>query len=291
MIYHLENQHIIAKINARGCELSYLFDKNGNRNYLYEGKSEGWSRQSPILFPVIGRLHNDSIIVEGEAYGMPVHGFAKDCFFKKVEESDSHVKMLLSHSSETLEVFPYKFDFFVTHSIENSTLRVLYKIVNKDDKTIYASVGGHPGFKLEQNTKLEDYSIVFNRRIDVITRRRYRDLLSLTKEIIELDVNRYKLKPDDFRNGPIIIEDLVSSAMLINEEINFKVILNFDGFEVLGLWTRESMVDDAEFICIEPWCGIDDLEGSLPCEFGDKPRIKRIEVGKALDLSYSITIG
>ncbi len=291
MIYCLENENVIAKIKAHGCELIYLFDKSSRRNYLYEGKSEAWNRQSPILFPIIGKVRNGSIVVDGHSYYMPVHGFAKDSYFECISKSNSELKMLLRHSEKTLEMYPFKFDLIITHTIKDATLSISFEIINTDSKPIYASIGGHPGFKLERNTSIEAYTLVFDKRIDIATRRRYNDLLSITKETIVDNAKSYNIKKNDFRSGPMIIEDWVNRVTLINESIGYSVKVDMDDFDVLGLWTRESMIENAEFICIEPWCGIDDLEGTLSCEFKEKARVKEIEVGKCRSLSYSITLG
>ena len=55
----LKNAYITAKVNSLGAELCSLQGEKSKREYLWNGNPEYWNRCSPILFPFVGRLHEN----------------------------------------------------------------------------------------------------------------------------------------------------------------------------------------------------------------------------------------
>ena len=87
-------------------------------------------------------------MVNGHAYPMPRHGFARQSDFELLEADDTHAAFSLTANEETLKGYPFEFDFQVIYALIDNALRVAYKVINLDDKTIYFSVGGHPAFSV-----------------------------------------------------------------------------------------------------------------------------------------------
>jgi galactose mutarotase-like enzyme len=48
-----------------------------------------------LLFPVVGSLVEDRLVVEGKAYSLPRHGFARRSLFTCVEQGADHVRFTL----------------------------------------------------------------------------------------------------------------------------------------------------------------------------------------------------
>ena len=74
MIITLSNTKISASINTIGAELIQL--EKDNKNYIWTVDEAFWNKTSPILFPIVGRLKNDSYSINGKSYELPRHGFA-----------------------------------------------------------------------------------------------------------------------------------------------------------------------------------------------------------------------
>ena len=55
----IKNEFLTAKINELGAELVSL--KNGENEYIWEGKKEIWPNSCPIMFPICGGLKDDLI--------------------------------------------------------------------------------------------------------------------------------------------------------------------------------------------------------------------------------------
>ena len=56
MFYKIENDYLSAEINDAGAELHSIYSKENDFEYLWGGNPDIWYGQSPILFPIVGRL-------------------------------------------------------------------------------------------------------------------------------------------------------------------------------------------------------------------------------------------
>ena len=80
MNYEIKNEYIKAKIKSFGAELNSLQKIDDSLEYIWQGDKEFWARHSPILFPIVGRLKNDSYFYKNQKYNMSQHGFARDFY-------------------------------------------------------------------------------------------------------------------------------------------------------------------------------------------------------------------
>lgn len=137
----------MLEINVKnpGAELSSI--RLNGKEMLHDGKTF-WERQAPILFPTVGRLHDNKTIINGKEYFIPQHGFAKDMNFETIEDTENKKVFLLKSNEETLKNYPFKFNLFITYLIENDKLTVEYKVINLGNDTMLFGIGGHPGIKI-----------------------------------------------------------------------------------------------------------------------------------------------
>ena len=56
----LNNHQSLVKISTSGAQIMQWRDTFISRNILWELNEEFWNRVSPILFPIVGRLKNDT---------------------------------------------------------------------------------------------------------------------------------------------------------------------------------------------------------------------------------------
>ena len=73
----LKNEQLTIVISEVGAELQSIKDVNG-KEYLWQADPNYWPRHSPILFPIVCSVNNDTYRVEGKEYHLPRHGFARD---------------------------------------------------------------------------------------------------------------------------------------------------------------------------------------------------------------------
>ena len=97
----LSNSELTATINTFGAELISLKNKS-NREYIWEGNPNYWGKHSPILFPIVGSLKNNSYCYNNVVYNLPRHGFAREMDFDVIKKTDSTVVFSIQQSTVTL---------------------------------------------------------------------------------------------------------------------------------------------------------------------------------------------
>src|SRR3569833_1332910 len=147
----LENDFLKVEISTKGAQLTSVNNKATQIAHLRQGDPQIWGYHAPNLFPVVGQLINYELLVDGQAYPLSRHGFARTSEFFLLENDEVNAVYSLPNCENTLKVYPYKFDFQVLYTLIDNALRITYKLINHDSKTIYFSVGAHPAFNIPFN--------------------------------------------------------------------------------------------------------------------------------------------
>ena len=74
---------LIIQSKSLGAELTSI--KYKGKEMLHDGKSF-WNQQSPVLFPIVGKLRYDKAKINDKEYKIPKHGFAMNMDFEKIGE-------------------------------------------------------------------------------------------------------------------------------------------------------------------------------------------------------------
>ena len=269
----------LTSIQYNGKEMLFqgakVLDSNGN---IY------WKRQAPILFPIVGQLKNSQTQIEDKTYEMSQHGFARDMDFEEISKTENEHHYMLKYNEETLKKYPYKFELHVIYEIIGDTLIVTYKVKNIDDKTIYFGLGGHPAFNC--NYSSGEYEIAFLENEDKIEFLKLKNgLIDTEKAQNILQDNKICLKEDTFDNDAVIMKNIKSNKVVLqNHETNQKILeFDFTGFLYLALWSKK----EAPFVCIEPWQNTADRIDSIQI-YKNKENIIRLEKDKEFECKYSI---
>ncbi len=289
MNYEIRNEHIKAKIKSFGAELNSLQKIDDDLEYIWQGDSKYWNRHSPILFPIVGRLKDDSYLYKNQKYNMSQHGFARDKEFEVVRKEADFIEFRLKSNEKTLEIYPFSFELYLSYKLEKNSLIVSYKVINKSDDEMLFSIGAHPAFNwtFKENEKKEDYFLEF---ANIRESKRYflNDKgLVYNHENLEIIDNKIALNEELFKNDALVFNDSnIKNLTLKNKNNNNFVKLNFDNFPYLGIWSKPS---GAPFICIEPWFGIADDENSNG-NFEDKKGLISLEKDEIFSCFYTIEI-
>ena len=288
MNYEIKNEYIKAKIKSFGAELNSLQKIDDSLEYIWQGDKEFWSRHSPILFPIVGRLKNDSYFYKNQKYNMSQHGFARDKEFEIVEKKDDFIEFKLSSDEKTLKIYPFSFELYLSYKLERNSLIVSYKVINKSDEKMLFSIGAHPAFNwsLEKDLKKEDYFLEF----EINNSKRYfLNELGLVFDSIDLKFEDKKLFLNEelFKNDALVFNDLNIKNLTFKNIRNENFIkLNFENFPYLGIWSKPS---GSPFLCIEPWFGVADEENTSQ-NFEDKKGIINLQKDEIFSCFYSVEI-
>lgn len=285
---HIEKGELSVDIKAMGAELTSI--RYNGREFLWSGDEKYWGRQSPVLFPIVGRLKDNTAVIDGKEYSMGQHGFARDKKFIEEFASDSKVTYLLKDDAETLKVYPYKFELRISYEIFENKVKVTYDVKNVDSKNIWFSIGGHPAFRwpLVDGESFEDYCIEFNKNESQKFIRNDGGILDREDSFIIENDDKIELSKSKFDIDTFVFENPKSDVVTLrSKKSGAYVSVAFEKFSYLGIWSKEN---EAEFVCIEPWCGIADFKNHDK-DFRNKEGIIELEVGKNFERSYIIEVG
>ncbi|EAD1455893.1 aldose 1-epimerase family protein [Listeria monocytogenes] len=287
----LENEVLLVEMKTAGAELTRIFHKDTGLEYLWNADSKFWGRHSPVLFPTVGRLVDDTYLVDGKQYHLGQHGFARDRAFQVIEQTENSVRFELDADEDSLAIYPYKFKLSIIYTIEKNTVAVSYEVENTDNKRIYFSIGAHPAFHLPltDGTTFEDYYLDFGTEENLETlclEGPYRS--GEIKKIVDEPARYLPLSYDLFKNDALIFEALKQKAMTIkSDKTPHFVKVSFPEFPFVGVWTAKA---GTPFLCIEPWYGIADGAGES-VELRDKAGIEHLEPEAVFASEYEITVG
>lgn len=254
----LENDQLRVDVNRKGAELTNITSKLTGLEYMWSGDPAYWGKTSPVLFPVVGTLRNDSFLYKEESYVLTRHGFARDMVFNVTAQDKERTTFQLLSNAITLEKYPFDFNLEISYQLSDNFLEVRYDVKNTGSDTMYFSIGAHPAFKvpLTADTNFEDHYLVFSERENAP--RWPIDPHGLIMEnptpLLE-NASKLKLTHDLFSNDALVFKNLRSDKVSIRSDKHDNGLdFYFEGFPYLGIWSYKN----ADFVCIEPWYGIAD---------------------------------
>ena len=278
----IKNTFLTATINSFGAELCSLKNKE-NKEYIWEGNPDFWGKHSPILFPIVGTLKNNSYHYNNKEYHLSRHGFAREMDFELVDKKENSVTFSIQSSEETLKIYPFIFELQIIYTLDKNSLNIEYKVMNNGKSKMPFSIGAHPAFALPGN--FENYAIQFEKEESLEYYLLESDLISNKKKTLELQNKLVPLNYQLFKNDALIFKTLESNSVTILENSNPKLRVNFNNFPSLGIWTKMN----APFLCIEPWFGYSDTNENSGNLF-EKEGIQILEENKTFRSEFSIEI-
>jgi galactose mutarotase-like enzyme len=217
------------------------------------------------------------------------HGFARQSDFILLDSDDAHANFSLPYCDKTLAVYPYKFDLQVLYTLIENALRITYKVINRDKKPVYFSVGGHPAFNVPFNAgeNYEDYYLEFETPEQLNTHVLNKEgLFSGETHLVPVQGNKLSLTRDLFKEDALVFKNLQSRMVTIKStRHNRSLSVEFPHFNYLGLWAKPG----ADFVCIEPWLGCADSAGE-PKDITIKENIQKVVVGHVFEASFYISV-
>ena len=247
MVIEIKNKFLEATFTTLGAELISL--KSNEKEYIWEGNPVFWDKKSPVLFPTIGSLKNDTYFFEENEYHLPRHGFAREKEFIIVEQMHDKIVFSLSNDSETEKVYPFQFELQIEYRLIENKLEVHYKVENNSKGQLYFAIGGHPGFALPND--FEKYSLLFENNSELQFSLLENHLLADETEILNTEHNCLPLTYSLFEKDALVFKNHKIQSVTIQADEENYVKVHFENFPDLGIWTKVN----APFICIEPWFG------------------------------------
>ncbi|MDF3027959.1 MAG: Aldose 1-epimerase [Fluviicola sp.] len=278
----LQNDQFTTEINLLGAELTF-FGKKTEANILWAKQTEHWNRVAPNLFPIVGRLVNDSYTFNGKSYPLTQHGFARDRMFEVAEQTENSVRLRLVSDTESMHIYPFSFVFDVCYSLSESGLTISYETQNTGKGVMYYSVGGHPAFHLKE--PLENYYLEFDSDIQLEREELAGSYFSGETSYYGVSTH-LNLSSELFENDAFVMKGPDFNSVSLKHSSGETIVqMQCDSWTAIGFWTKK----DAPFLCIEPWWGwADHSDASGKLE--EKAGIRSLNPGESELLEYELKI-
>lgn len=289
MIHVIENENLVVEINQTGAELFSIKSKKTGLEYLWQGNPEFWKARATVLFPVCGRMYEGKYYYDNKEYEMPIHGFAKLFDFSVEEKTEGSITLSLIGNEQTKKYYPFDFKFAVKYTLIDDKIETLYNVKNLDDKDMYFSLGGHPGFNVpfDANDKFEDYYIEFSsNELDKYVLSDKCFYLNKTQKFDLVD-NKLNLIHDLFDNDALFFmtnSDVVK--LKSNKHANYLEV-SYKDMTALGLWHKPKT--QAPYVCIEPWHGIPSDQDKID-NLSQKRQIIKLDKDKEYNTYINISV-
>lgn len=288
-MFTIESDRVKATINPKGAELTSLVHKEYGLDYMWGGDPAFWGKHSPVLFPVVGTLKSNAFFHKGQPYTLPRHGFARDQQFAVESQSADAITFLIKNHEASLKVFPFVFEFRIRYTVLDSSLAVTYEVTNTGKDELYFSVGGHPAFKvpLTAGTGYEDYYLQFEQVEDAPRWLISSDgLIETTSQPLLQHTDRLPLTKELFLKDALVFKSLKSSRITLQSDKTERgLTMDFPGFPFFGIWAAKN----ADFVCLEPWCGIADGVGSNQ-QLTDKEGINKLVAKEVFTRTWTVSL-
>jgi galactose mutarotase-like enzyme len=290
-MHTLKNSLLEVSVKTIGAELCQIKSTKNNTDFMWNANPDIWANSSPNLFPIVGALKQDTYIFNEKKYSLPKHGFIRyNQDIKCIEQTDTRLTYLLESNTETLAIFPFKFNYYIIYTLKNNELTITYKVENTDENTIYFSLGGHPAFKCPvfKDEDYSDYNLIFNKNETSETHLldTKSGLLSSKTNPMFSTKNSINLTPNLFNTDALIFKDLKSREITLNSYKSGPILtIHFQDYNYFGIWAKPK----SNFVCLEPWLGISDYKNTNQ-ELKNKDGIIKLSANKTFSASYKIEI-
>lgn len=291
-MYILKNALLEIAISSLGAELKSVKHKTYQLEYMWQADPQFWGRTSPVLFPIVGKLSNNCTQINGQAYQLSQHGFARDCEFECVAQTDDKVSFRLTANDQTKTKYPFDFELFISYILQADRLTVNWQVINPNTEILPFSIGAHPAFstQLKNGDLFEDYDIIFDQHKNYYTWpfNAAMQLLNQGKSFKQTALQQFALDYADFFDDALVFpEQQLQAITLKNRHHGHGVSVEFAGFPEVALWTADAKNKRSPFVCIEPWFGHADLANGSP-EFINKRGVIQLASQERFEAEYQI---
>jgi galactose mutarotase-like enzyme len=284
----LQNDYISAAISPLGAELQSLKSVLTGIEYMWSGDPAVWPRHSPVLFPIVGSVRDDTYYVNDKAYHLPRHGFARDKDFLAEKISEKEAVFTLQQTEETLAVYPFEFTLKLRYQLDGPKISCTYEVVNPTESELLFSVGAHPAFAVPMvaGSNYDDYYLQFSEPEQLEHWKLENGLLGRHSEVIATEKGRLPLHFSLFYEDALVLKNLQSNRITLASNVHAHGLhFHYNDFPFFGIWAAK----DAPFVCLEPWCGVSDYVDDNQ-QFTEKEGIVKLPTNTDWERTWSVEI-
>lgn len=287
----LENDFLKVTIDDHGAELVSIYDKEKDREVIWQGDPKFWGRHAPVLFPNVGKHYGNHYRIGDKEYASKQHGFARDTDFTCIDSTLDSVTHQIRSTEETKEVYPFDFVLRIRHILKGRTLTVSWKVANNSDTDMYFAIGGHPAFRVPvlPDTRRSDYRLTFDGQESLtylLLDPESGTAKAEEKATLKLENGTCQIEDHMFDHDALVFDNQITRAGIQLPDGTPYLELRCVGFPNFGIWSASQ---DAPFACLEPWMGRCDDYG-FTGDLSEKPFINHLKMDEMFETAYTIEI-
>lgn len=277
---------LTARINPMGGELWSLRDADG-RELMTDADPGFWSGHAPLLFPIVGRLNGDRYRLDGSAYRLNQHGFARRMTWEVATVAPDRASFRLVDTEATRAVYPFAFRLDAAYSLAGTALSIDVTVANTGTRDMPASFGFHPAFAwpLPYGRPREVHRLTFDLDEPAELSPLHEGLLEPPARRSPLVGRHLPLSDALFERDALVWESIASEGLRYGADTGPALEIAFPDTPMLGVWSKPG----ARFVCVEPWHGVADPVG-FDGEIWDKPGMMRFAPGAARTFSMRVRL-
>lgn len=290
----ISNGIIEVEASTHGAEL--LSIRKDGKEYVWQGDPRFWGRHAPVLFPIVGKVWNDEYRVDGKAFHLTQHGFARDMDFESIpQDQEGRMAFVLKADEHTRSLYPYDFQLNVEFELDANTVTKRDVVKNTGSTPMYYMIGNHPAFlykDFDPADKIHGYACYYNGmqllRDMMLSPLTEHGALKHGKALLNIPSGVQELKAETFDDDALVFENSqIDMVVLLDKEQNPYLAVNFPTAQTLGIWSAKGK--NAPFVCIEPWNGLTDPEG-FDGDITERTWIQRLEPGAEAVYEYTVAV-
>ena len=282
-ITRIKNDLLSIDVSSLGAEMQSITTRDGAA-WLWNGDAAFWTGRSPVLFPIVGKAPDDTLLIDGKPHAMAQHGFARRREFQLTAASDTLCRYSLEASDETRAVYPFDFRLSVEHRLDGQVLTVSAEVENRGDAAMPFGLGFHPAFAWPlPGAAGKPHVVTLTNGGEPRRQPLANGLLSQDRTPSPFAAGRLALSPDLFANDALVFPDGAGDGLVYGAEDGPALAFRFENLPNLALWTKPG----APFLCVEPWHGTAAESGGSR-ELRDRPYTSVLAAGGRARFAFTV---
>lgn len=252
MTWQLENARFQVTINPTGAELTRLWDKYLQRNWMWQPQPGIWNNVATQLFPVVGQLIHRGLWQDERFFPLAAHGFMRHHPFRCCEQHATRLVIEACDNDSSRAVWPFAWRMRITWQLTDDGLEISWQVHNPGNERWGYSLGWHPGFALPV-AREEGWFIRFSGGAPCGPFPTQQRTLIIDDDAPKVDI--FPLTAQAFNAGAIYVAGMQHCQIAIcSPSGEARIMLTTGDQPWLALWG----VPGADLLCVEPLSGTTD---------------------------------
>jgi galactose mutarotase-like enzyme len=284
-ITRIANDTIAFEVSSLGAELQSLKTSDG-RSWLWSGDPAFWNGRSPILFPIVGKAADNTVLVDGKPFEMQQHGIARRQEFRLADIGETFCLHELVATEASKAAYPFDFRLTLRHAIEGRKLTVTAEVSNTGSVPLPFGLGFHPAFAWPlPRADGREHTVVLDNAAEPALVRIENGLRKPGSVASPFKAGRLVLNHSYFDEDAMIFPEGAGDGLTYAADGGPSLHFTFENLPNLALWTKPG----APFICVEPWHGTAPEIGAS-AEIAERPYSLELAPGNSAAFSFSVEV-